>query len=114
MLLIRTSECQTLDEETRSIAQIMGEQIRNRRIESGLSLEAVARVLSCEIAQLEAAESGAAKFTSTQIVELCPILRVVPSWFFHQPQLRGATQIVRRIWPVPTTFELAEVREGAA
>lgn len=82
MLLIRTSEYQILDEESRSIAQIMGEQIRNRRIESGLSLEAVARVLGCEVAQLEAAESGAAKFTSAQIVELCPILRVVPSWFF--------------------------------
>jgi len=82
MLLIRTSECQILDEESRSIAQIMGEQVRNRRIESGLSLEAVARVLGCEVAQLEAAESGTAKFTPAQIVDLCPILRVVPSWFF--------------------------------
>jgi len=83
MLLIRTFECQILDEKSRSIAHIMGEQIRNRRIESGLSLEAVARVLGCEIAELEAAESGAAKFTSAQIVDLCPILRVLPSWFFE-------------------------------
>lgn len=83
MLLIRTSECRILDEEPRSIAHIMGEQIRNRRIESGLSLEAVARILGCEVVELEAAESGAAKFTSAQIVDLCPILRVLPSWFFE-------------------------------
>ena len=60
----------------------MGEQVRNRRVESGLSLEAVARALGCEVAELEAAENGAAKFTPAQIVDLCPILRVVPSWFF--------------------------------
>ena len=71
-----------MDEQNRSNAQIMGEKVRNRRIESGLSLEAVARVLSCKVAQLEAAENGEAKFTPAQIVDLCPILRVVPSWFF--------------------------------
>lgn len=71
-----------MDERARSTAHIMGEQVRNRRIESGLSLEAVARVLGCEIAQLEAAENGAVRFTPAQIVGLCPILRVVPSWFF--------------------------------
>lgn len=82
MLLNRRSECRNLDEKPRSTADIMGEQVRNRRLESGLSLEAVARVLGCEVAQLEAAESGVAKFTPAQIVDLCPILRVLPSWFF--------------------------------
>ena len=71
-----------MDEQARSTAHIIGEKVRNRRIESGLSLKAVARVLGCEVAQLEAAENGMAKFTPAQIVDLCPVLRVVPSWFF--------------------------------
>jgi transcriptional regulator with XRE-family HTH domain len=72
-----------LDEQSRTAAQLIGEHVRSRRIEGGLSEEAVARVLGCDIAHLEAAERGEINFTPEQVFELCTILRVTPSWFFE-------------------------------
>ena len=61
----------------------IGEKVRSRRIEDGLTEEAVARALGCDIDDLRAAESGEVNFTAEDIVGLCPILRVTPSWFFE-------------------------------
>lgn len=63
---------------------IIGEKVRNKRIADGLSEEAVARALKCDVKELRAAESGKVRFKSEDIVELCTILRVTPSWFFEE------------------------------
>ena len=61
----------------------IGERVRNKRLEDGLTEEAVARALNCEISDFQAAESGEVNFTAEDIVGLCSILRVTPSWFFE-------------------------------
>ena len=61
----------------------IGERVRNRRLEDGLTEEAVARALGCDIDDLRAAESGEVNFTAEDIISLCPIFRVTPSWFFE-------------------------------
>lgn len=63
-------------------AQNIGERVRVRRTQDGLSVEAVARVLGIEQVALEAAERGDVNFTAEQLFELSTILRVMPSWFF--------------------------------
>lgn len=64
-------------------AVAVGEKVRNRRIEDGLGEEAVARALGCDVDHLRAAEAGEISFSAENIVDLCPILRVTPSWFFE-------------------------------
>ena len=59
------------------------DRVRNRRLEGGLTEEAVARALGCDIEDFRAAESGGGKFSAEDIVGLCTILRVTPSWFFE-------------------------------
>ncbi len=61
----------------------IGERVRNKRLEDGLTEEAVARALCCDVDDLRAAEAGEVNFTAEDIVGLCPILRVTPSWFFE-------------------------------
>ena len=68
---------------SRRIAVAIGEKVRSKRREDGLSEEAVALALNCDIDDLRAAESGEVNFTAEDIVGLCPILRVMPSWFFE-------------------------------
>ena len=65
------------------ISVAIGAKVRSRRIEGGLSEEAVARVLECDVKHLQAAEAGEINFSPENIVDLCPVLRVVPSWFFE-------------------------------
>lgn len=64
------------------VALAIGEKVRRRRIEGGLSEQAVARALGCDVEHFRSAEAGLVNFTPENIVDLCSILRVVPSWFF--------------------------------
>lgn len=64
-------------------AIIIGERVRNKRLQDGLTEEAVARALNCDIHDYRASEAGEANFTAEDIVGLCSILRVLPSWFFE-------------------------------
>lgn len=57
-------------------------KVRNRRVGDNLTEEAVARALGCDEDHLRAAESGEISSTAENIVGLCPVLRVTPSWFF--------------------------------
>lgn len=66
-----------------TLASAIGAKVRERRIADGLSEDDVARVLGCDLEHLRAAEAGERDFTAANIVDLCPILRVVPSWFFE-------------------------------
>jgi transcriptional regulator with XRE-family HTH domain len=61
----------------------VGARVRQRRIESQLSEEAVARVLEMSVVELRDAEAGRIRFSPTHIVALCTVLRVVPTWFFE-------------------------------
>ncbi|RYF16178.1 MAG: XRE family transcriptional regulator [Oxalobacteraceae bacterium] len=61
----------------------IGSKVRSRRIEDNLTEEAVARALGCDVDHLRAAEAGQINFTPENIVDLCPVLRVMPSWFFE-------------------------------
>ncbi len=65
-----------------TLAFAIGAKVRERRVASGLREEDVARVLGCDVEHLQAAEAGERHFTAENIIDLCPILRVVPSWFF--------------------------------
>ena len=67
----------------RRVAIVIGERVRNKRRQDGLTEEAVSRALNCEIDDFRAAESGEMNFTAEDIVGLCSILRVMPSWFFE-------------------------------
>lgn len=67
----------------RPAAVAIGAKVRIRRIQDGLGEQAVARALGCDVEHLRAAEAGQIHFTPENIVDLCPILRVVPSWFFE-------------------------------
>lgn len=66
-----------------SLAFKIGSKVRSRRIEGNLTEEAVARALGCDVDHLRAAEAGRINFSAENIVGLCPILRVMPSWFFE-------------------------------
>ena len=70
-------------ELARRASIVIGERVRRKRLHDGLTEEAVARALNCEIEDLRAAEAGQVNFTAEDIVGLCAILRVVPSWFFE-------------------------------
>lgn len=67
----------------RRVAIAIGEKVRKKRRQDGLTEEAVSRALNCEIDDFRAAESGEVNFTAEDIVGLCSILRVMPSWFFE-------------------------------
>lgn len=67
---------------SRNIAFRIGSKVRSRRIEDNLTEEAVARALGCDVDHLRAAEAGRINFSAENIVDLCPVLRVLPSWFF--------------------------------
>jgi len=47
-----------------------------------MSDEAVASAIGKPLADFTTAESGTSNFTAEDIVNLCPVLRVKPSWFF--------------------------------
>jgi transcriptional regulator with XRE-family HTH domain len=64
-------------------AAVIGAKVRHRRVGDNLTEDAVARVLGCDVAHLRAAELGEIDFTPEDLVGLCPILRVTPSWFFE-------------------------------
>lgn len=68
---------------SRRVAIAIGERVRKKRREDGLTEEAVARALNCDIDDFRAAEAGEINFTAEDIVCLCTILRVIPSWFFE-------------------------------
>ncbi len=65
-------------------AVVIGAKVRTKRVGDNLTEEAVARALGCDIDHLRAAEAGKINFTAENIVGLCPILRVTPSWFFDE------------------------------
>lgn len=65
------------------IALHMGARVRERRRTSNLTQEAVAKAIGMSAAELAAAEGGDRMLTPADIVELCPVLRVHPSWFFQ-------------------------------
>ncbi len=69
--------------QSRRLATTIGGRVRVRRIAVGLTEEAVARALDCAVDDLRAAEQGEMNFTAEDIVGLCTILRVRPSWFFE-------------------------------
>ena len=62
---------------------LLGARVRERRIGSQLTPEAVAKALGLSVADLEAAEAGLTRFSAEHLVALCPVLRVMPSWFFE-------------------------------
>lgn len=64
-------------------AEVIGSKVRDRRINNNLTEEVVAGVLGCNVDHLRAAEAGEINFTAENIVGLCSILRVLPSWFFE-------------------------------
>ena len=64
-------------------AVAIGAKVRDRRVENGLSEDAVARALVCAVDHLRAAEAGEVNFTAENIVDLCPFLLVKPSLFFE-------------------------------
>ena len=70
-------------DSTSQLASLMGARVRDRRIASSLTQEAVGRVVGASVAEIEAAETGERMLTPQEIVELCYILRVEPSWFFE-------------------------------
>ena len=74
-----------MDEHRHSVrvSIAVGERVRTKRLEDGLSEDAVARALNCEVEDFRAAESGEVNFTAEDIVGLCSILCVSPSWFFQ-------------------------------
>lgn len=66
------------------LALQIGTRVQTRRLECGLSEEVVARAIGCDIDHLQGAEAGKANFTAPNIVDLCSVLRVMPSWFFEE------------------------------
>lgn len=72
------------------VALTIGARVRARRIENNLSEQAVARAIDKSIAHLQAAEEGQCNFDAEDIVALCPVLRVMPSWFFEGLSVSGA------------------------
>ncbi|MGI4798387.1 MAG: helix-turn-helix domain-containing protein [Janthinobacterium lividum] len=65
-------------------AAVIGGRVRGRRISDNLTEEAVARALGCDVDYLKDAESGEISFSVVDIMGLCSILRVLPSWFFEE------------------------------
>lgn len=65
------------------IAAHMGAKVRERRRTSNLTQETVAEAIGRSVMELAAVESGDSMLTPGEIVGLCSILRVRPSWFFE-------------------------------
>lgn len=64
-------------------AVLIGARVRDRRLENNLNEDDVSRAMGCEVSHLRAAEAGEINFTPQNIVDLCSVLRVLPSWFFE-------------------------------
>ncbi len=61
----------------------IGRCIASRRTELGMALDDVARGLALPGEQIAEFERGAARPTPPEILKLCTLLRVQPSWFFE-------------------------------
>ena len=65
-----------------TVAARMGLRVRIRRIEAELTLLDVGRALGKSEPEVEAIEAGHNPLSAHEIVALCRVLNVGPSWFF--------------------------------
>ena len=70
--------------QARSVAAHIGRKVQQRRLELGLSSETVADAMHINHSVLSDLECGKSNFTADEILSLCGILVVVPSWFFEE------------------------------
>lgn len=100
-----------MDSGTRRIDQHVGERIRARRTELGLTQEQLAEALSVSYQQVQKYETGANRISAGRIFELARKLRVDVSYFFeglpldapaeqvplqHGGRQRSAIELVRK------------------
>lgn len=64
------------------IAARMGMRVRARRLETKLRLEDLANAIGRSQAEVLAIEEGRQSLSAREIVALCRVLEVRPSWFF--------------------------------
>lgn len=65
------------------IASHIGGRVRQQRIVSKLTQAEVAQTIGKSVPELEAAEIGETMLTPADIVALCYLFDVGPSWFFE-------------------------------
>ena len=70
------------DENPAAIDSRVGQRIALRRATLGLSQQHLAERLGIPVNAVKAFESGFSRPTGGQIVELCQILEITPSWLF--------------------------------
>ena len=70
------------DQPASTVAARMGPRVRARRIQAKLSLMDVGRALERSEPEMEAIEVGNHPLSAHDIVALCRLLDVSPSWFF--------------------------------
>jgi transcriptional regulator with XRE-family HTH domain len=100
-----------MDSGTRRIDQHVGERIRARRAELGLTQEQLAEALNVSYQQVQKYETGANRISAGRIFELARKLRVDVSYFFeglpldapaeqapleHGGRQRSAIELVRK------------------
>ena len=81
-----------MDSGTRRIDQHVGERIRARRTELGLTQEQLAEALSVSYQQVQKYETGANRISAGRIFELARKLRVDVSYFFEGLPLDAPTE----------------------
>ena len=64
------------------VARHMGRRLAVAREDAQCTTEDVALTIGASSAYVQAVESGEASLTAEQVVELCRLLEVPPSWFF--------------------------------
>ena len=72
-----------MNERSRDIAFCIGRRVQARRESMMFSHEAVAAALRKPVAYLQDAEAGRVNFSAADIIEMCILLKVEPSWFFE-------------------------------
>lgn len=63
-------------------AMRIGERLRTRRTEAMLSITDVASALGKSEPELENIEAGQSTLSAAEIITLCRLLKMPPSWFF--------------------------------
>ena len=65
------------------VSRVIGGRLRLGREQAGLSPQDLADQLGLRVDELARIERGDQHLTAENIVELCPMLKVMPSWFFE-------------------------------
>jgi transcriptional regulator with XRE-family HTH domain len=81
-----------MDSGTRHIDQHVGERIRARRAELGLTQEQLAEALNVSYQQVQKYETGANRISAGRIFELARKLRVDVGYFFEGLPLDGPAE----------------------